>query len=111
MTWATRTGRLRPGRRWRRRPASSWDMQPGVAGAVMPAAGGGRDALGVGQVAGVLVGDCLLDPARWRLEGQVYQELVDVLDYGGEAAGLLGVGGVAGQQFAVLLHGGAAAGG
>ena len=73
--------------------------------------GGVDNALGVGQVAGVLIGHAGRRLAGGRVEGEGVEELVDVLDHGGEVLGLSAVGGVVLEQLGVLLHGGAAAGG
>ena len=68
-------------------------------------------ALGVGEVARVLIGHAPIHASHLRVEGQGDQELTDVLDEGGERGGLLGVVRVVFEELAILLQRRAAAGG
>ena len=68
------------------------------------------DALGVQQVAGVLVGHLRRHRAGRRLRGQRGDGLAEVADPGAERLRPLRPGRVVGQQLAVLLEGRAAAG-
>ncbi len=64
-------------------------LQPG--NGLKEGPGLGLDALSVGEVAGVLVGDHLVQGAQTIAQGQGCQEFVHILDQGAEATGFLGV--------------------
>ena len=67
-------------------------------------------ALGVGEVAGVVVGDDQVDRVAGGLGLVLGQQLVDVADLGREGGRPLAPFGIVAEQVAVVLHGRAAAG-
>lgn len=74
-------------------------------------AGFEEDALGVPEVAGVVVGDAEREGVAGGKGRKLSEELGDVATAGGKGAGALGPVGVVAEEMAVVLHGGAAAGG